>query len=276
MFERMPFGLRNAPAKFCKLMNKVFCDLRRVGIVQWYMDDIIIPAVDWSDMCSRLRQVLEKIIWTGLTLNTKKCVFGANKLNYLGFVVAVGKIRLDRKAEAICNYPTPSPVHEIRRFLGLTGYFRRFIQGYAMLSEPLTRLTRKDTVFIWGNEQQQVFDDLKTKLTSEPVLCLFNHKATVTQVHTDASSVGLAGMLLQGPYELDLRMVNCVSKKTTEAEAHYHSSRLELYAIVWTLRRLRLYLLGMEFTIITDCQALVYLMEYKGNKHQVARWFDEL
>lgn len=127
--------------------------------------------------------------------------FRTNRLNYLGFVITSAQIRPGRKVVAISDYPTPQTIHEVRRFLGMTGYFRRFIRDYAVFSEPLTRLMRKDTEFVWENEQKEAFNNLKIKLTSEPVLCLFNSNAVVTQVHTDASSRGLAGMLLQGVTE---------------------------------------------------------------------------
>lgn len=105
---------------------------------------------------------------------------------------------------------------------------------------------------------------------------MFDFTAAVTQVHTDASSKGLSGFLLQGDNENDLHLVYAVSKKTTAAESMYHSSRLELYAIVWTLLRLRPFLLSLKFTVVTDCQALINLNLNKSVKPQVARWFSEL
>ncbi|CAI6349623.1 unnamed protein product [Macrosiphum euphorbiae] len=105
---------------------------------------------------------------------------------------------------------------------------------------------------------------------------MFNPKAAVTQVHTDASAVALSGILLQGPTTTDLHMVYAVSKKTTDAEAKYHSSRLELFAVIWSLSRLRPYLLGIHFTVVTDCQSLIYLNIHKTVKPQIARWFEIL
>jgi len=137
-------------------------------------------------------------------------------------------------------------------------------------------LTGKDTVFTWEVEQQRSFNELKQILCSEPVVAMYNPTAPVTQVHTDASSVVLSGVLLQGPTPSELHMVYAVSKKTTDAESRYHSSRLELYAIIWTLNRLRPFLLGIRFTILTDCQSLVYLNVHKTTKPQVARWFEVL
>ena len=105
---------------------------------------------------------------------------------------------------------------------------------------------------------------------------MYSPDAKVTQVHTDACSRGLAGVLLQGDNETSLHIVYCVSKTTTEAERKYHSERLELFAIIWTLERLRPFLLGLRFTVLTDCQALVYLNIHKTAKPQIARRFDSL
>lgn len=275
-FERMPFGLKTAPATFWKLMYKVFKDLKHKGIVNYYLDDIIITATDWENMMERLKLVFDALRAARLTLKPSKCVFGSIQLDFLGFTISEGQLRPGRKIEAIATYPEPRNVHEIRRFLGLAGFFRRFIEKYAILAEPLTRLTKKDVPFLWQEEQMSAFKKLKVHLTSEPVLKMFNSNASVTQLHTDASQKRLAGILLQGDEEKELHMVYCVSKKTTGPEQHYHSSLLELLAIVWSVERLRSYLLGRHFTVITDCQALMYLNLNKNTKPQVARWYETL
>ncbi|KAK8779522.1 hypothetical protein V5799_019136, partial [Amblyomma americanum] len=143
------------------------------------------------------------------------------------------------------------------------------------LSEPLSRLTRKGEAFHWDQDQEDAFQALKSALTSHPVLQLYNPKAR-TEVHTDACANGLAGILLQADENDVLHPVYYVSKKTSPAERFYHSSKLELLAIVWTIERLRPFLIGIEFTLVTDCQALVYLNATKTLKPQIARWFDML
>lgn len=177
-------------------------------------------------------------------------------------------IQPGKKTEVISTFPRPKNEHEVRRFLGLAGYFRRFIVNYAKIETPLKILT--------GKKQQKSFDELKRILCSEPVVAMYSPTAPVTQVHTDASSVALSGVLLQGSTPNELQMVYAVSKKTTDAESRYHSSHLELYVVIWTLDRLRPFLLGIRFTIITDCQSLVYLNVPKTTKSQVARWFEVL
>uniref|UniRef100_A0A2S2R528 RNA-directed DNA polymerase n=1 Tax=Sipha flava TaxID=143950 RepID=A0A2S2R528_9HEMI len=275
-FERMPFGLKGAPGMFQKLMNFVFRDLKQAGVVNLYLDDVILPSEDWDDMLSKLKQVLEALRGARLTLKPAKCTFGSPQLDYLGFRISKGVVQPGRKVDSIAKFPRPRDIHEVRRFLGLAGYFRRFIVGYAELSNPLNSLMKKDATFSWGEQQEAAFVALKSKLCEEPVVRMYDATAPITQVHTDASAVALSGILLQGDNEKQLHIVYAVSKRTTEAESKYHSSRLELYAIIWTLSTLRSYLLGVRFTVITDCQALIYLNLHKNVKPQVARWFELL
>lgn len=270
-FERLIFGLTNGPAVFQRMMNKVLGPLRNTVAV-CFLDDLLIHAKDWPEMLVRLRQVLSAISNAKLTLKITKCEFGKSQLEYVGFIIGNGQVQPGpRKVDAIENFPNPRNVHEVRRFLGLTSFFRRFVKRYAHRSESLTKLLRKDVPFTWGREQQEAMDDLKHALTSQPVLAMYNPRAR-TELHTDASAEGLAGMLLQEGEDGHLHLVFCVSKKTTAAEHLYHSSKLELMAIVWSVDRLRQFLLGISFAIVTDCQALVYLNTMKTKNPQVARW----
>jgi len=238
-FERMPFGLKGAPAIFQRMMSTIFEKLKNDGLVNVYMDDIIMPSRNSEHMLDGLEQVFRVLRAAGLTLKPNKCTFGFDRLEFLGFQISKGMIRPGNKTEVIATFPRPKNEHEVRRFLGLAGYFRRFIVNYAKLAAPLTSLTGKNTVFTWKDEQQKSFDELKRILCSEPVVAMYSPTAPVTQIHTDASSVALSGILLQGPTPNELRMVYAISKTTTDAESRYHSSRLELYAIIWTLDRLR-------------------------------------
>jgi hypothetical protein len=132
-------------------------------------------------------------------------------------------------------------------------------------------LTRKNEPFIWGKDQQIAFDKLKGELTKQPILALYQ-PAAPTEVHTDACKGGIAGMILQLGKDDKWHLVYFVSKKTTKSEQQYHSSKLELLAIIWTLYRLRQFLLGIEFTIVTDCQALIYMNSKKSSNPQISRW----
>jgi len=276
-FTRMPFGLAGAPGEFTRLMRKVLGNLRD-KVVKNYLDDWVIDAVDWSDMLNKLTMVLERLKEANLTLRPSKCLFGARSIEFLGFVVGEGKISPGKdKSKAIEEFPTPKDVHAIRRFLGLTGFFRRFVRNYATLTEPLSRLTKKGAEFEWSTSQQAAFKELKRIFVDTPIFCMFNPKAAVTEVHTDASAVGLGAMLLQSAEEgAPLQIVYCISKKLGVAETHYHSSKLELMSMVWAVDKWRHFLLGIKFSIITDCQALVYLRTHKATRPQVTRWYDVL
>lgn len=276
-FTRMPFGLSGAVAEFTRLMHHVLGPLRG-KIVRNYLDDMVIDGVNWAEMLGKLRSVLDKLRCAKLTLKPSKCSFGTRRIEFLGFVVENGQIQPGlEKTRAIAEYPAPEDVRSLRRFLGLTGFFRRFVDGYAKVAEPLSRLTRKDTVFNWSTEQEGAFKTLKHCLTSAPILALFNPAAEITELHTDASAVGVGAMLLQREKANDpLRLVYCASKKTSDAEARYHSSKLELMCIVWAVQKLRQFLLGISFVVYTDCQALVYLNSFRGTNSQIARWHDVL
>ncbi|UYV60333.1 hypothetical protein LAZ67_1000859 [Cordylochernes scorpioides] len=272
-FERMIFGLANAPAEFQRLMHTVLGPLLNKKAF-CYLDDVIIPAKDWREMIERLREVLERISSAKLTLKPSKCEFGRREVEFLGYVISTGGLKPGpRKIKAIEEFQEPKNVHDIRRFLGLTNFFRRFVKDFARKAEPLSRLTKKGSQFEWKEEQRRSFGGLRKDLVEYPVLAHYNPELK-TEVHCDASAEGLAGMVLQMDEDGKWRLVYCVSKKTTEAEKMYHSSKLELMAIVWTLDRLRQFLVGIKFTVVTDCQALVYMNAKKTTNPQIARWYN--
>ena len=274
-FERMVFGLTNAPAEFQRLMNQALGTLRNT-VVRCFLDDLLIPAKDWPEMLESLRSVLQALREANLTCKLSKCEFGKRTIEYLGFVVSEGTLQPGpRKVQAIADFPRPQSVHDVRRWLGLTGFFRRFIIKYASRAEPLTRLMKKDVDFKWGVEQESAFQDLKLQLISEPVLQLYN-PAAKTELHTDASAMGVGAMLLQEGNDGKMHLVYCISKKTTDAEKNYHSSKLELMAVVWGIDRLRQFLIGIPFSVVTDCQALVYLNAQRTLNPQIARWYNLL
>lgn len=274
-FRRMIFGLTNAPYEFVKLMNLVLGPLKN-RICSCYLDDIIVPAPNWDELLHRLRIILEAIRQARLTLNLKKCEFGKDEVNYLGMKVCQDGLKPgEQKLLAIEKFKQPENVHEVKRFLGLTGFFRRFVKHYAKIAQPLTDLTKQGNIFNFNEVCAAAFRKLIMCLTNSPVLRLYDPK-TRTELHTDACALGIAGMLMQRDEKNALHLVYCVSKKTTEAESKYHSSRLELLAIVWCVERLRSLLIGINFKIVTDCQAIIFLNSKKNVNPQVARWFSIL
>lgn len=274
-FTRMYFGLMNAPYEFAKIMNQAMGKLKNNVVIN-YFDNYYIAARNWKEMRERLELVFKALMNANLTLRPSKCQFAAKQIEFLGFELSAQGIKPGiRKMEAIRSYREPVNVHEVRRFVGLVSYFRRFIPKFATIIRPITDLTKKTKEFEWNLLQKESFNKLKNLITEQPVIQIFD-PTKYTELHTDASAAGLAGMLFQRDEIKQLKLVYCVSKKNSETERHYHSSKLELMAIVWSLDRLRHLILGIHVTIITDCQALAHMNTLKARNPQLIRWFDLL
>lgn len=187
----MPFGLTNA-AVFQKMMNVVLGSLR-YGVALAYMDDILTPLRDFKEGLDHLRKVFQVLREARLTLRLSKCVFMTETINYLGFEIGTTGLRPGEcKVKAVIDFPTLKNVHEVRQFIGLASYFRRFLKNFAALAEPLTRVLKNNTSWRWTEQQDSAFSFLKVCLQERPILALYNHEAP-TEVHTDASKKGLGG-----------------------------------------------------------------------------------
>ena len=275
-FERAMFGLMNAPFYFAKLMKKVF-DRYGNDLAVTFFDDILLHARSWEELLHKLEKVLQILKDARLTLNLKKCVFGADKVNFVGLELSKDGIGPgERKVRAILDFPTPCNVHEARRFHGMASFFRRFIPGFAREVGPIIESFKKDRTFVWGERQEVAFRSIKEKLASKPILAVYNRNAKRTELHTDASADGLAAMLFQSNEKDELHLVYAISRKTSETERAYHSSKLELLAIVWAMERLRPLLIGIRFVVITDCQALIYVNSLKTKNPQIIRWLSAI
>lgn len=271
-FTRSMFGLMNAPFYFSKLMQTVLEPFRD-KFVLFFLDDILIPAKDWPSLMFRLRKVLERLKEANLTIKLAKCEFGRKRIQYLGYVISAAGIEPGtRKLDAIKYFPRPTDAHGIRRYMGLASFFRRFIQNFAALAEPLTRLTRKNHPFEWKEEQDRAFNEIKHRLLTQPVLKVYNPDAKRSELHTDASSNGIGALFMQADENDQLHPVYAVSRRTSDTEKHYHSSKLELLAIVWAIERLKIFLINIKFVVLTDCQALTFLNKNKTKNAQVIRW----
>ncbi|GFU68573.1 retrovirus-related Pol polyprotein from transposon 17.6 [Trichonephila clavipes] len=193
----------------------------------------------------------------------KKCQFLRRKVEFLGHVVKNGTIRPSiAKTLAVKKFPAPTTVKQVQSFLGLTGYFRKFIPAYSQIAKPLSDLTRKDNPFMFEQPQMEAFKKLKRLLTESPILSIFQQGKT-TELHTDASQQGYGAVLLQEAEDGKLHPVQYMSQKTTPAEEKYGSYELEVLAVVNALKKFRTYLLGNHFKIITDCSAFQKTMDKK-------------
>lgn len=223
-FLRVPFGLCNSPAVFQKFVNAVFKELIKEGTVLTYMDDLIVLSEDCESGLTKLQRVLETASKTGLLINWDKCQFLQSKVEFLGHVIKNGRVQPSvRKTEAVEKFPIPTNIKQVQGFLGLTGYFRKFIPGYSLIARPLTNLLRADTKFRLEKEHHDAFVRLKIALVNKPVLNLYRLGAE-TELHTDASIHGYGAILLQRDKEDDaLHPVYYASGKTTELEEKYTS-----------------------------------------------------
>jgi hypothetical protein len=255
-FLVLPFGLTNAPATFQRLMNSIFSDFIREGFVVVYLDDVLIFSKTEEEHMEHLRRVFARLREHNLYAKLKKCDFLKEELCYLGHIVGKFGLRADpAKVQTVKDWPVPTNMHELRQFLGLANYFRKFIRGYSLLAAPLTSLTGARTPWVWGEEQQAAFQALKDKLISAPILALPDFSKPF-KVVCDACDFGIGAVLMQ-----DDKVVAYYSKKLLPAERNYHATERELLAVVAALKEWRCYLLGKPFQVITDHQTNTWLQQ---------------
>lgn len=272
-FNRMPFGLANAPAVFQRMMNKVLGSARYTEATA-YIDDVLIYGKDEDECLGRLEKILKLLEDANLTLNLSKCEFLRDKVDYLGYEISAAGIRPgDRKIKCVVDFPKPSNQHTTRQFLGLVGYFRKFIRNFAHIANPLTKLLKKDATWLWEEEQERAFEVLKSMLTDRPILAIYDYNAE-HELHTDASKLGIGGILMQrSTTGKEVRPVAFYSRQTTPEEKHFHAYELETLAVVCSLKKFRVYLLGKDFKVITDCSALRSTFSKRDIIPRVARWW---
>ncbi|KAJ9541386.1 hypothetical protein OSB04_027892 [Centaurea solstitialis] len=267
-FLVMPFGLTNAPAAFMDLMNRVCRPMLDRSVIV-FIDDILVYSKTKEDHVVHLPEVLEVLRKERLYAKFSKCAFWLEEVQFLGHVVNREGIKVDpSKIEAIMSWEVPTSPTEIRSFLGLAGYYRRFIQDFSKIAVPLTRLTKKSEPFVWGAEQQTAFETLRRKLCEAPVLTLPEGVEDMT-VYCDASRLGLGCVLMQRG-----RVIAYASRQLKPHEANYPTHDLELAAVVFALKIWRHYLYGVKCTIYTDHRSLRYFLEQPNLNMRQRRWLD--
>ena len=264
----MPFGLTNAPSTFMRLMNEVLrAFIGRFVVV--YFDDILIYSKSLEDHLDHLRAVFNALRDARLFGNLEKCTFCTNRVAFLGYVVTSQGIEVDpAKIEAIENWPQPKMVTQVRSFLGLAGFYRRFVKDFGSIAAPLNELTKKDVPFVWGDAQQQAFVILKDKLTHAPLLQLPDFTKTF-ELECDASGIGLGGVLLQ-----EGKPVAYFSEKLSGASLNYSTYDKELYALVRTLETWQHYLWPKEFVIHSDHESLKHIRSQAKLNRRHAKWVE--
>lgn len=269
-FKVLPFGLCSAPATFQRMMDTVLTGLKWQTCLV-YLDDVVVFSETFEQHLQRLKKVLEAVQSASLSLKPEKCHFGFTELKFLGHVVSADGVRPDpEKTAAVASYPAPRDKKGVRRFLGLCAYYRRFISNFSRIAEPLTRLTREDVPFLWTEEQEEAFRELRHRLQSPPVLAHFNEEAE-TELHTDASSMGLGAVLVQWQEGAE-KVIAYASRALSRAESNYCTTERECLAVIWAITKFRPYLYGRPFKVITDHHSLCWLANLKDPSGRLARW----
>lgn len=275
-FRKMPFGLKIGPARFQRFVYDVFKELIEKGDVSIYLDDILVISETLEHHLRILKQVFRLLVRNRMNLRLDKCKFLYTKIDYLGYTITKDGIQPTNDGiKAIQAFPVPRNVHEVQSFLGLSSYFRKFIENFAIIAKPLYDLLRKNVPFTFTVVELKAFERIKTKLTSSPILAIYSPKDD-TELHTDASALGFGAILMQRKSDLKYHPIFYFSKRTTETESKYHSFELETLAIIYALRRFRIYLQGRLFKIVTDCESLKLTLNKKEMNARIARWALEL
>ncbi|GJR95328.1 putative reverse transcriptase domain-containing protein [Tanacetum coccineum] len=269
-FQVMPFGLTNAPAVFMDLMNRV-CKPYLDKFVIVFIDDILIYSKNKKEHEEHLKAILELLKKEELYAKFSKCEFWIPKVQFLGHVIDSQGIHVDpAKIESIKDWASPKTPTEIRQFLGLAGYYQRFIEGFSKNAKPMTKLTQKKVAFTWGDKQEAAFQTLKNKLCSTPILAL-PQGAENFIVYCDASHKGLGAVLMQNE-----KVIAYASRQLKIHEKNYTTHDLELGAVVFALKIWRHYLYGTKCTVFTDHKSLQHILDQKELNMRQRRWLELL
>uniref|UniRef100_A0AB38Z1M6 Polyprotein n=1 Tax=Chuta errantivirus TaxID=3078401 RepID=A0AB38Z1M6_9VIRU len=280
-FVRLPFGLKNGPSIFQRVMDDVLRD--HIGtICHVYIDDIIVLGETFEQHLLNLETILNTLKNANFCIQPDKSEFCKKEVEFLGFIVTQNGLKPNpKKVEAIKNYPKPSNIKELRAFLGLSGYYRRFIKGYAALAKPLTNMLRGKEGHLSRNESKKInitlddhallaFNTLKEVLCSEDVL-IFPDFNKPFILNTDASNQALGAVLSQRTCQGE-RPISFISKSLSKTEENYATNEKEMLAIVWALNVFRNFIYGAKILIYTDHMPLTYAISPKNVNAKLKRW----
>ena len=275
-FRVLPFGLINSGSVFERLMERVF-DRLTFKFLLIYLDDIIIYSKTFEAHLEHLREVLQRLKMANLKLNCKKCSLFCQIVSFLGHQVSQQGIETEpEKVSAIREWPQPRNVKEVRQFVGLASYYRKFMPSFATICKPLHKLTEKDQKFVWTAETQSAFDTIKMLQTTAPVLSYVDRKGTGFILDTDASNVGLGSVIhqLQNGEE---KVIGYYSRCLTRAERKYCTTRRELLAVVASVKHFHHLLYGQQFVIRSDHGSLRWILNFRNTgEGQLARFLETL
>lgn len=269
-FRRLPMGLSNSPSTWQRFIDKVLGpELDPYVFV--YLDDVIIVTDTWEKHMDILREVLRRLNAAGLTLNRDKCEFCKSELKYLGYIVNKHGLSVDpEKVKSMVEYPRPTTVSSVRRFIGMVSWYRKFVPNFSDIISPITALLKKKAKFNWSDSCEMAFNELKEKLVQAPILTCpdFSHPF---YLHTDASGYGIGAVLTQRGEESE-KVICYLSRTLSRTEKNFSPTERECLAVLWAIEKLRPYLEGTAFTVITDHHSLVWLQNLKDPQGRLARW----
>ncbi|KAH3717167.1 hypothetical protein DPMN_059947 [Dreissena polymorpha] len=269
-FRRMPFGLACAPAVFSRMMRMLLKDLSGVDN---FLDDMFLFTETWEEHLTLIAEVLGRLRNAGLTAKPSKCMLACERLDILGHQVGHGKVEPNpQKVTSIAQAERPRTKTELRSFLGLVGYYRKFIPNFAAVAVPLTDLTKKGkpNTLVWESPHERAFKELKERVTMSPILRMADLGKPFI-LRTDASNVGLGAVLLQ-EHEDGKFPVAYASRKLLQRERNYSVVEKECLAVVWGVQKFHTYLYGKKFLLETDHMPLVYLNKAKDSNGRIMRW----
>ena len=270
-YKVMPFGMKNAPATFQRMVNKL---VRDIDGCEGYIDDVVIFSDNWSDHIRQIERFFQIMREAKLTINLMKSEFGKATVKYLGHIVGQGQVRpLDAKIQTIVKYPIPTSRKELAGFLGMAGYYRNFCLNFSDIAAPLTNLLSKKVKFVWTDDCQLAFDKVKLLLQKSPVLKSPDYEKPFKLI-IDSSDVGTGSVLVQEASDGLDHPVSYFSKKFLKYQKNYSVVEKETLGLVLALEHFDVYLGSTPFKIkvYTDHNPLTFLKTMKNKNQRLVRW----
>ena len=270
-YKVMPFGMKNAPATFQRMVNKL---VRDIDGCEGYIDDVVIYSDNWSDHIRQIKRFFQIMREAKLTINLMKSEFGKATVKYLGHIVGQGQVRpLDAKIQTIAKFPIPTSRKELARFLGMAGYYRNFCLNFSEIAAPLTNLLSKKVKFVWTDDCQLAFDKVKLLLQKSPVLKSPDYEKPFKLI-IDSSDVGTGSVLVQEASDGLDHPVSYFSKKFLKYQKNYSVVEKETLGLVLALEHFDVYLGSTPFKIkvYTDHNPLTFLKTMKNKNQRLVRW----
>ncbi len=270
-YNRVPFGLSAAPGTFLRLIEKVLCKMR--DFTSGYFDDITIFSRSLDEHFEHVRIVLDALREAGLKLNRSKCVFCVNTIDFLGFRISPNTVTVSgKKIETITKYPVPRTIRDVKKLLGLVGFYRKLIPNFSVLTAPLCVMQCKNADFRWTDDCQTAFDTLISLLASSPIVTIPNPDLTFI-VKVDSSKFGVGCILEQeDPVSRQRFVIEYGSVKYNKAQQNYPAIELEVCGLIFAIKHWRCYLIGKPFIVETDSKAVQWIQGKRDMLGKLGRW----